>query len=193
MRKSRYTEEQIVGILKESEAGVATPELCRKHGVSQQTFYRWEPNVRKGSKLYIEGKLQTSTWEDKQSGKRKYRTEIVARDCLRQSTRSSRPTFADSERRPKHPSEAAHSWVRTDQDLGIYHNRRSRALTLETLLPQGFELGSTSSPYQNDPRGPERCLVPLLHKHQRRLHRRLRSEMKRILARWPCPQVSTPK
>ena len=53
---------------------MATPELCRKHGVSQQTFYRWKPNVRKGSKLYIEGKLQTSTWEDKQSGERKYRT-----------------------------------------------------------------------------------------------------------------------
>jgi single-strand DNA-binding protein len=38
--------------------------------------------VRKGSKLYIEGKLQTSTWEDKQSGERKYRTEIVARDII---------------------------------------------------------------------------------------------------------------
>jgi putative transposase len=42
MRKSRYAEEQIVGMLKESEAGLATPELCRKHGVSQQTFYRWK-------------------------------------------------------------------------------------------------------------------------------------------------------
>src|SRR4029077_2791226 len=38
--------------------------------------------VRKGSKLYIEGKLQTSSWEDRQSGERKYRTEIVARDIV---------------------------------------------------------------------------------------------------------------
>jgi single-strand DNA-binding protein len=38
--------------------------------------------VRKGSKLYVEGKLQTSAWEDRQSGEKKYRTEIVARDIL---------------------------------------------------------------------------------------------------------------
>jgi putative transposase len=39
MKKSRYMEEQIVGILKEPEAGRATAELCRKHGISEQTFY----------------------------------------------------------------------------------------------------------------------------------------------------------
>jgi putative transposase len=42
MRRSRYTEEQIVGILKEQERGVPTEELCRRHGISQQTFYRWK-------------------------------------------------------------------------------------------------------------------------------------------------------
>ena len=42
MRGTRYTEEQIVGILKEHEAGVGTEELCRRHGISQQTFYRWK-------------------------------------------------------------------------------------------------------------------------------------------------------
>ena len=42
MRGSRYTEAQIVALLKEHEAGVATEELCRRHGVSQQTFYRWK-------------------------------------------------------------------------------------------------------------------------------------------------------
>jgi single-strand DNA-binding protein len=43
--------------------------------------------VRKGSKLYVEGKLQTSTWEDKQTGEKRYRTEIVAREILLLSSR----------------------------------------------------------------------------------------------------------
>ncbi len=39
MKKSRFSETQIVGILKEHEAGIATKDLCRKHGVSPATFY----------------------------------------------------------------------------------------------------------------------------------------------------------
>jgi len=42
MPRKRYTEEQIASILKESEAGVSTVELCRKYGMSQNTFYKWK-------------------------------------------------------------------------------------------------------------------------------------------------------
>ena len=45
--------------------------------------------LSKGSKVYVEGKLQTSSWEDKQSGQRKYRTEIVARDLVLLGSRES--------------------------------------------------------------------------------------------------------
>jgi len=41
MRK-RHTEEQIIGILKESEAGAKASELCRKYGISEPTFYKWK-------------------------------------------------------------------------------------------------------------------------------------------------------
>ena len=41
MKKSRFSEEQILGILKEHQAGIVVAEICRKHGMSDATFYAW--------------------------------------------------------------------------------------------------------------------------------------------------------
>ena len=42
MKRTRFTEEQIIGILREHEAGAATSDVCRKHGISSATFYKWK-------------------------------------------------------------------------------------------------------------------------------------------------------
>ena len=42
MKRKRFTEEQIIGILKEHDLGAKTADLCRKHGISEATFYNWK-------------------------------------------------------------------------------------------------------------------------------------------------------
>ena len=42
MKRTRFTEEQIIGLLREHDAGAATSDVCRKHGISSATFYKWK-------------------------------------------------------------------------------------------------------------------------------------------------------
>lgn len=42
MKRARHTEEQIIQVLQEAQAGAATAEVCRRHGISQATFYKWK-------------------------------------------------------------------------------------------------------------------------------------------------------
>ena len=82
MRKSRFSEEQIIGILKEHQAGATAVDLCRKHGISDATFYKWrsrfggmevsdarklkalEEENRKLKKLLAESMLDVSTLKE---------------------------------------------------------------------------------------------------------------------------------
>jgi putative transposase len=82
MKRSRFSEEQIIGILKEHQAGLSASELCRKHGISDATFYKWrskyggmevsdarklkslEDENRKLKKLLAEQMLDNSTLKE---------------------------------------------------------------------------------------------------------------------------------
>lgn len=83
--------------------------------------------LKKGSKAYVEGRLQTSSWEDKQSGEKKYRTEIIAQDLVLLSGRGegdgegrmSRAAANSSvdQRAPQHRDELAQGAEITDEDI----------------------------------------------------------------------------
>ena len=87
MKKSRYTESQIFQILKEAESGIPVPELCRKHGMSDASFYKWrakyggmdtsmmkrmkelEEENRRLKKMYAESKMDAEILREALAGK----------------------------------------------------------------------------------------------------------------------------
>lgn len=84
--------------------------------------------VKKGNKIYVEGRIQTSSWDDKTSGEKKYRTEVVINDLVLLSGRGDgggearpRTTSSDSsssmDQRPTHPDETSQHAQITDEDI----------------------------------------------------------------------------
>jgi putative transposase len=63
MRKSRFSDEQIIAILAEQERGMTTAEVCRRHGVSEGTFYKWKAKFG-GMQLSDAKKLKTLETEN---------------------------------------------------------------------------------------------------------------------------------
>jgi single-strand DNA-binding protein len=84
--------------------------------------------LKKGGKVYIEGRLQTSSWEDKQSGEKKYRTEIIAQDLVllggrgeggdfEGRSRGASSSSSSMDQRPPQGEEAPHPAEITDEDI----------------------------------------------------------------------------
>lgn len=75
MVRKKYTEEQIIAVLKESEAGAKTGELCRKYGMSDATFYKWKS---KYAGLTVSGLKRLRSLEDENRRLK----QIVAQQAL---------------------------------------------------------------------------------------------------------------
>ena len=81
MKKSRFTDSQIIAVLKQAEAGTPVPELCREHGISSATFYKWRSKFG-GMEVSMVGRMKELEEENRRLRKmyieEKLKAEVVA-------------------------------------------------------------------------------------------------------------------
>ena len=79
MKHSRYNEEQVIGILREQEAGLGTADVCRKHGISSATFYKWKA---KYGGLQVSDARRLRTLEDENGKLKKLLAEVMLDNAI---------------------------------------------------------------------------------------------------------------
>jgi putative transposase len=79
MKRSRFTDEQIIGILREQEAGGKTADVCRKHGISQTTFFKWKS---KYGGLEVSDARRLKTLEDENAKLKKLLAEAMLDNAM---------------------------------------------------------------------------------------------------------------
>lgn len=124
MKKSRFTDSQIIAVLKQAEAGTPVPELCREYGISSATFYKWRSKFggmdaslmsqlkelqdenRRLKKMYAEAQLSADLLKEAMSKKwcghlnaerwpdRRWKADARASGMRAGRSRSARPAFA---------------------------------------------------------------------------------------------------
>ena len=98
MKKSRFSDSQIIAVLKQVEAGKPVPELCREHGINSETFYKWRARFG-GMDASLMARLKELEAENtrlkKMYAEERLKAEIVKEALTPSSTRGNQPVLVD--------------------------------------------------------------------------------------------------